>query len=312
MADQPKTEEFKFYRYEPSVAANAVFVALFGLATAGHTFVLVKRRTWYFIPFVIGGLFETIGYIGRIISAKETPTGTYTLSPYIMQTLLILLAPPLLAASIYMVLGRLIRMLQAEQYSLVRINWLTKVFVLGDVLSFLAQSAGGGILATAKSKSDQKMGDNVALAGLGIQVVFFGLFIVTTIVFHIRINKQPTSASLGAIAPWRRLIWVLYVSSAFIMIRSVFRMVEFGMGNSGILQQNEGYLFGMDGALMFLVCASLLWCHPGQIVQGYKAVEGRADVESFSTYPLADRGQQQMWKGGETTDDSSNYPERRL
>ena len=59
-----------------------------------------------------------------------------------MQALLILLAPPLLAASIYMVLGRLIRMLQAEKYSLVRIKWLTKVFVLGDVLSFLAQSAG--------------------------------------------------------------------------------------------------------------------------------------------------------------------------
>jgi len=59
-----------------------------------------------------------------------------------MQTLLILLAPALFAASIYMVLGRLIRLLRAEQYSLVRINWLTKVFVLGDVLSFLAQSAG--------------------------------------------------------------------------------------------------------------------------------------------------------------------------
>ena len=166
----------------------------------------------------------------------------------------------------------------------------------------------------AKTKSDQNMGNDVALAGLGIQVVFFGLFIVTTIVFHTRINKQPTSASLGATTPWRRLIWVLYISSALIMIRSVFRMVEFGMGNSGVLQRNEGYLFGMDGALMFLVCAAQLWCHPGQVVQGYKTVEGRADAESFSADPLADRGALQMGKGEETTDDSSNlnHPERRL
>ena len=56
MARQPDMDDFRFYRYDPSVAANAVFVGLFGLVTAGHIFALVKRRTWYFIPFVIGGL----------------------------------------------------------------------------------------------------------------------------------------------------------------------------------------------------------------------------------------------------------------
>jgi hypothetical protein len=55
---------------------------------------------------------------------------------------LILLGPALLAASIYMILGRLIRMLGAEEYALIRTNWMTKVFVTGDVLSFFAQGAG--------------------------------------------------------------------------------------------------------------------------------------------------------------------------
>ena len=59
-----------------------------------------------------------------------------------MQTLLILVAPALFAASIYMVLGRIILLVDGEQHSLIRKRWLTKIFVTGDVLSFLMQGAG--------------------------------------------------------------------------------------------------------------------------------------------------------------------------
>ncbi|KAK0617605.1 RTA1 like protein-domain-containing protein [Immersiella caudata] len=306
MSDDSGMQQFKFYHYEPNVGANALFVVLFAITSIGHSYFLARKRTWYFIPFVIGCLFETIGYIGRILSANEAPS--YTLSPYIMQTLLILLAPALFAASIYMVLGRLIRMLQAEEYSLVRINWLTKVFVLGDVLSFLAQSAGGGLLAKAESKADQDIGNSVVLAGLGIQVVFFGLFIITTIVFHVRIAKRPTAHSYSVAVPWRMLILVLYFSSTLIMIRSIFRMAEFGMGQGSIFPKYEGYLFGLDAALMFLTCASFLWYHPGRVLIGYKSIRGRSDVESSAGYPMMPP--RTSFKTEPATDDSSNFQER--
>lgn len=83
---------------------------------------------------------EVVGYIGRILSSRESPN--WTLNPYIIQSLLLLLAPALFAASIYMVLGRIIRLVEAESHSLIRVNWLTKIFVTGDVLSFLVQSGG--------------------------------------------------------------------------------------------------------------------------------------------------------------------------
>lgn len=41
-----------------------------------------------------------------------------------------------------MSLGRSIKSLEADSYSLVPIEFLTKTFVIGDVISFLAQSAG--------------------------------------------------------------------------------------------------------------------------------------------------------------------------
>lgn len=62
--------------------------------------------------------------------------------PYIIQSLLTLLGPTFFAASIYMILGRLIRYLEADAYSMIRPKWLTKFFLLGDILSFFAQGGG--------------------------------------------------------------------------------------------------------------------------------------------------------------------------
>jgi hypothetical protein len=49
-------EKYILYRYNPSIAAAATFAALFGISATLHATQLGLRRTWYFIPFVIGGL----------------------------------------------------------------------------------------------------------------------------------------------------------------------------------------------------------------------------------------------------------------
>lgn len=74
------------------------------------------------------------------MGANEAPD--YKLGPYIMQTLLLLLAPALFAASIYMELGRIILLVDGDRHSPIRRNWLTKIFVAGDVLSFVVQAIG--------------------------------------------------------------------------------------------------------------------------------------------------------------------------
>jgi len=79
-----------------------------------------------------------VGFIGRFISHNDV----WALGPFIMQSLLILLAPALFAASIYTILGRIILLVDGERYSLVCQNWLTKLFVSGDIFSFLLQGTG--------------------------------------------------------------------------------------------------------------------------------------------------------------------------
>lgn len=41
-----------------------------------------------------------------------------------------------------MILGRVITLTEGEQYSLVPRKWLTKLFVIGEVVSFIVQGAG--------------------------------------------------------------------------------------------------------------------------------------------------------------------------
>jgi hypothetical protein len=86
------------------------------------------------------GEVEIIGYIGRAISADDI----WALGPYIVQSILLLVAPALFAASIYIILGKIIRFVGGERYSVIPLKWLTKIFVLGDVVSFLTQMAGIG------------------------------------------------------------------------------------------------------------------------------------------------------------------------
>lgn len=74
------------------------------------------------------------------MSSKQSPD--WTIGPYVMQSTLLLIAPALFAASIYMELGRIIYLVKGQALSLIRVSWMTKIFVGGDVLSFLMQSSG--------------------------------------------------------------------------------------------------------------------------------------------------------------------------
>lgn len=44
------------YRYYPSNVAAIIFVAAFSVTTLLHIFQVLKKRTWYFIPLVVGGI----------------------------------------------------------------------------------------------------------------------------------------------------------------------------------------------------------------------------------------------------------------
>jgi len=165
-----------------------------------------------------------------------------------------------------MILGRVIRITDGEASSIIRSTWLTKIFVSGDILSFLTQASGGGILADTKDPDKAKMGENIVLAGLGIQILFFGFFSISAGIFHYRIRAFPTTASSTLAVPWERQLYTIYGASALIMIRSLFRVAEYVTGNEGALMSTEVYLYIFDSVLMILAMVLFNISHPSKVV----------------------------------------------
>ncbi|KAL2838335.1 RTA1 like protein-domain-containing protein [Aspergillus pseudodeflectus] len=262
------------YQYTPNLPCAIILAVVFTLTTVFHLYQRIKAHSKYFNPFIVGGIFQIIGYGARAGSHFHTDSTLL----YAIQSLLILLAPTLYAASIYTVLGRIITFLHGEHLSYIPVKWMTKVFVAGDVLSFILQAAGGGIM-TSGSETTVKIGEWVIVAGLCVQLVFFGAFVITSLIFHIRIIRRPTTESerpmtkRGSIWPrdWRGLLFACYSASVFILIRSVYRLVEFVQGNDGYVISHEIFLYVFDAAMMFLVMVVMNVFHPSFVLS--KTVE---------------------------------------
>ena len=163
-----------------------------------------------------------------------------------------------------MTLGRVIRSVHGEHLSIIRPSRLTRIFVLSDVVSFFAQATGGGFQASKNfNKTTAK---NIILGGLVVQILGFGLFATTALIWHIRMIRRPTAASeADGVRRWRKVMYMLYTVSVLIMIRSVFRVVEYVLGTSGYLMAHEWPLYIFDALLMLLTVATFAIWYPGRL-----------------------------------------------
>ncbi|KAJ2905969.1 hypothetical protein MKZ38_003452 [Zalerion maritima] len=80
---------YYLWEYVPSIPAGAIFTVLFFGITLLHLVEMFKNRLWFMIPFSVGGVFETTGYISRCLAHSSTGS----LTPYATQSFVILVAP---------------------------------------------------------------------------------------------------------------------------------------------------------------------------------------------------------------------------
>ncbi|UKZ81596.1 hypothetical protein TrVFT333_009368 [Trichoderma virens FT-333] len=253
---------YPLWHYIPNRPAAIVFTSLFVITTAYQAFLMFKHRLWFCIPFLIGGTFEVIGYIGRIIAYDETGE----LIPYILQSVFLLLAPILFAASLYMTLSRVIIVVSGAQYSLVSPQWLARIFITSDVISFMIQGGGAGILVQGGSASKAQIGQRIIVGGLVFQLVAFAVFGLNTLLFHFRYRKHGRTDSIHDI-PWQGILVMLYLTSSFIMTRNIFRAIQYAMGQDGYLLTHEWTVYVMDGMLMFLTMLHFTWKYPSKLLK---------------------------------------------
>ncbi|TVY78751.1 Protein RTA1 [Fusarium oxysporum f. sp. cubense] len=172
-------------------------------------------------------------------------------------------------------------MVDGEDRVLIPQKWMTKIFVIGDVLSFILQGGGGGYQSSGSLEALDS-GAKIIIGGLFVQLICFGVFIVIAVAFDRAVRQSPTGRS--NMVPWKKHMLALYVGSMLIMVRSVFRAIEYLQGFDGYLLRHEAYLYIFDASLMFLVMILFNWIHPSEITAILNE-RGASKAHSMDTFP---------------------------
>ncbi|KAJ9611613.1 hypothetical protein H2200_004797 [Cladophialophora chaetospira] len=248
-----------YKHYKPSVPAAIAAGLIFAVLTTAHVTLMMKSnpRRKFTIAFVIGGSCEVLGFFTRAASHHHVDS----LALYLVNVLLIVLSPILLAASVYMFLGRLISAADGEQYSPIKRKWMSKIFLLGDWACLQVQSSGVSWLGNAKSASSIQGARDVVLAGLALQVLFFIFFLSVAAIWQARIRSLPLwELCREAQLPLNRVLLSLYVIGGLMVARNTYRCAEYAQGDDGYLNSYEWPAYCFDAILMAAVMAiALFW-----------------------------------------------------
>lgn len=103
-ADCPIASSYYFYRV--NLAANVVFIIIFGLSLIGFlvTYGITRRATAFTFAMVAGIVLEVVGYAGRIMSWQNQ----WEQNGFLIQIVCLTIAPAFMAGGLYLCLRRIV------------------------------------------------------------------------------------------------------------------------------------------------------------------------------------------------------------
>ncbi|CAF1264731.1 unnamed protein product [Didymodactylos carnosus] len=247
------------------------YTPVFGLAVAAtvvyslFTIIISIQSIYYgivyFIVMSIVGVAESVGYGLRCALSSNV----YLRTPYIIMLCLIILAPVGLAFTNYVLVGRLIRYVGRE-YSLVNPLIVEWAFIASDIISIVVQG-GGAALLTSTDTSKISIGQDILIAGLVINLISFCFFSIITIYLDYSIRKrrqqQKRAETENQNEKWRYIFYALYLSMTLLILRSIYRIVEFVTGFRGYVATSEVLFYIFDTLLMLVAFGLFIPMHPG-------------------------------------------------
>ncbi|KAF4575418.1 hypothetical protein EYR36_006777 [Pleurotus pulmonarius] len=184
----------------------------------------------------------------------------------------VLLSPCAFIASTYALLGHLATYLDSgDLLPLVSPRRITLAFVASDVITFLIQAGGGGLLASSRESKTIDLGNNMFLVGLILQLISFIIFSLIFVWFLIRVYiRRPDIWTFDShkswTNDWRALSAAMAVTCIGILIRSVFRTAEKAEGFGGPLSTSETMFYALDTLPLFVAVAILVPFWPGRFI----------------------------------------------
>ncbi|KAF2647772.1 RTA1-domain-containing protein [Lophiostoma macrostomum CBS 122681] len=251
--------------YLPTFAGNAVYAAAFGLLLIAQLALGIKYKTWGFmVGMVCGLILELAGYAGRIMLHNDP----FDFNNFIIYLVPLTIGPAFLTGALYLCLSRIV-IVYGQQISRFSPRTYAITFMTSDFISLVLQGAGGGLAATANTKSSSDLGRGLMVAGVVFQVVSLLVFMGLWLEFLLRLRGTSESARDIRFAELRipkKFTWFQYALGAaviLIFIRSVYRVAELQQGFNGPIANNEATFMVLEGPMIFLAVLAMTVLHPG-------------------------------------------------
>lgn len=262
--------EATLFGYRPDLAANAVLVALFSACCLINIILGIRWKWWsYLIALSSGCALETIGYVGRILLHRNP----YDTTAFSIQFICLVIAPAFIAAGLYLGLKHLVIRCGREK-SLLPPALYTWIFISTDITTLILQAIGAVLATTVHKPTTLRLGTNIALAGIILQVialVFFGL-LAAIFLWRNKFGKGSKDRPLVAPRDSTRLrLFIFGQSIAYltILIRCIYRIPEISSGFDSHIFRNELDFMFLDGFMMAVGAVTLSAFHPGFLLMAH-------------------------------------------
>ncbi|PWN47424.1 RTA1-domain-containing protein [Violaceomyces palustris] len=267
--------ENTWYGYTPVMWIQVVFSVLFGVLILAHLVQYVryfKTREHFITLAIVCACGEAAGWIARCFSSNNP----FQRDPYLAQIICLILSPVFISAVNYVAFIRTIDIMGITWSRISRKAYVW-IFVAGDLISLIIQAAGGGISATAETESETDLGKTLMIVGVSVQVLVTGPFLISFLDYNFRRIRSgktrgvdPDSNSVHTLAPFNLAI---LISTIFILIRCLYRIVEMSQGWTGYLAVHEVYFAVLDGIMIFVAVAVFVVIHPGKYLPTHPGQE---------------------------------------
>jgi len=208
------------------------------------------------------------GFVLRVVSIYKD----HDLGIFIAAVVLLLIAPsvspitggvrkliefrPVYSLMNYIVLSR--TLYYVPYLSPIHLGRVLSTFIgLDAIVAVLTGNGASRIANMQATVTDVKVGRGLIRASILLQMACFVGFIALEATLHRRlVNARLLTSKL------RTIIILLYASSAIIMVRNIYRVVDVWEGYTGYLEMHEAFFYVFDAAVMLANSVVLNVWHP--------------------------------------------------
>ncbi|KAL3473687.1 RTA1 like protein-domain-containing protein [Aspergillus californicus] len=285
--------EDAYIHYQPTIAGNSVYAALFGILLIAQIIQFPLYRMWGFSGSMIAGLvLEVLGYAARILFHDDPFSFDYFLMQ-VPNLICLSIAPVFFCAALYFLLGRIVIAYQGEDISRLRPRNYAIFFVSCDIIALILQSAGGAMTSSAEDSAGRDVGVNIMIAGLAFQVAALTLFIALTSEFAYRLRRRSRGgpatvdgqsrkdafAGIREKRRWKIFLFALALATITVYTRSIFRVIELNGGFDSELANDEIAFMVLEGGMVSITCICLTALHPGLALGQGRRNKRESDLE---------------------------------